>query len=118
MKKFVFILMAAAALFASCAEKEQGGAGATLVADFTISKNPCVVGEEVSFDATVSGGKTPYTFNWALGTDIALEGQNVKYTFEKNQPYIVKLVVTDAAGNKVEKRKNLVGFQMRKNRHG
>lgn len=108
MKRIISILMAATVLFAACEKEQGGGSTSTLTADFTISVNPCVVGEEVAFDATVDGGKAPYTFNWTLGTDIVLEGQNVKYTFEKNQPYIVKLVVTDAAGSKVEKRKNLV----------
>ena len=108
MKRIISILMAATVLFAACEKEQGGGSTSTLTADFTISVNPCVVGEEVAFNATVDGGKAPYAFNWTLGTDIVLEGQNVKYTFEKNQPYIVKLVVTDAAGNKVEKRKNLV----------
>ena len=112
MKKFAFILMAAAALFASCTEKEQNGPGSgsgePLVADFTISTNPCKVGEEIELKATVSGGVSPYTFTWELGSEIKLEGQTVKYTFEKNDAYITKLIVVDKAGNKVEKRKNLV----------
>ena len=116
MKKFAFILMAAAAIFASCNKVEgpQGGntdkpsGNLTVKADFTISVNPAVVGEEVAFTATATGGAEPYTFNWELGSDIKLEGQEVKYTFEKNNAYIVKLTVVDSQGNKAEKRKNLV----------
>ena len=103
--------MAAVAVFAACSEKENGsgaGSGEPLAADFTISINPCKVGEEIELKATASGGVTPYTFTWELGSDIKLEGQEVKYTFEQNGAYITKLVVVDKAGNKVEKRKNLV----------
>ena len=115
MKKFAFILMAAAAIFASCNKEEnpQGGGDTpgeklTVKADFTISANPCFVGDEITLTATATGGAEPYTYNWELGADIKLEGQVVKYTFEKNNAYIVKLTVLDKYGNKAEKRKNLV----------
>ena len=114
MKKFAFILMAAAAIFASCNKEEnpQGGntpgEKLTVKADFTISANPCFVGDEITFTATATGGAEPYTYNWTIGSDINLEGQEVKYTFEKNNAYIVKLTVLDSYGNMAEKRKNLV----------
>ena len=114
MKKFAFILMAAAALFTACNKEEnpQGGntpgEKLTVKADFTISANPCFVGDEITFTATATGGAEPYTYNWTIGSDITLEGQEVKYTFEKNNAYIVKLTVLDSYGNKAEKRKNLV----------
>ena len=116
MKKFAFILMAAAAIFASCNKVEgpQGGntdkpgGNLSVKADFTISANPCFVGDEITFTATATGGAEPYTYTWTIGTDINLEGQEVKYTFEKNNAYIVKLTVVDSQGNKAEKRKNLV----------
>ena len=109
MKKIALFLMAAAAVFAAC-NKEEGPVdnGTPLNADFTISANPCVVGDEVTFEATAEGGVAPYTFNWELGSDIKLEGQSVKYTFETNNAYIVKLTVVDKNGKKAEKRKNLV----------
>ena len=108
MKKFALILMAAAAIFAACTEEGAKTDGGTLTADFTISANPCLVGDEITFEATVSGGIAPYTYNWELGSDIKLEGNPVKYTFRANNPYIIKLIVTDKDGNKTEKRKNLV----------
>lgn len=111
MKKFAFVLMAAAALFTACTGEEGGATGGgklNIKADFTIAPNPAFTGEEVSFDATASEGIAPYTYNWEIGTEIKLEGQNVKYTFEQNSAYIVKLTVTDKDGNKVEKRKNLI----------
>lgn len=108
MKKFALILMAAAAIFAACTEEGAKTDGGTLTADFTISANPCLVGDEITFEATVTGGIAPYTYNWELGSDIKLEGNPVKYTFRANNPYIIKLIVTDKDGNKTEKRKNLV----------
>ena len=104
MKRFAFILMAAAALFTACQGEEGGSTGGgklNIKADFTIAPNPAFTGEEVSFDATASDGIAPYTFNWEIGTEIKLEGQNVKYTFEQNSAYIVKLTVTDKDGNVV-----------------
>ena len=111
MKRLAFILMAGVAAFAACSEKEGGsgtGSGDPLTADFTISINPCKVGEEIELSASASGGVSPYTFNWEIGSDIRLEGQNIRYTFEDNGAYITKLIVTDKNGNKTEKRKNLV----------
>lgn len=112
MKKFAFILMAAAALFTACAEGEGGtsGGGSSLAvkADFTMSATQVLVGEEVTFTATAEGGVSPYTFNWQLGTSVNLSGQTVKYTFDNNGGVIVKLTVLDKDGNKAEKRKNLI----------
>lgn len=113
MKKFTFILMAAAALFAACTEEGTGtgsgsGSGEPLMADFTISANPVIVGEEVTFAAKAEGGVAPYTFTWEFGSEIKGEGETVVKAFEKNGGYIVKLVVVDAEGQKAEKRKNLV----------
>ena len=59
MKKFALILMAAAAIFAACTEEGAKTDGGTLTADFTISANPCLVGDEITFEATVSGGIAP-----------------------------------------------------------
>lgn len=109
MKKIALILMAAAALFTAC--KEEGpisGSGEPLMADFTISANPVAVGDEVIFSAKAEGGTAPYTFTWELGSEIKEEGQEVKYTFEKNGAYIIKLIIVDKEGQKAEKRKNLV----------
>lgn len=109
MKKIALILMAAAALFTAC--KKEGptsGSGEPLMADFTISANPVAVGDEVIFSAKAEGGTAPYTFTWELGSEIKEEGQEVKYTFEKNGAYIIKLIIVDKEGQKAEKRKNLV----------
>lgn len=113
MKKFTFILMAAAALFAACTEEGTGtgsgsGSGEPLMADFTISANPVIVGEEVTFTAKAEGGNAPYTYTWEFGSELKGEGETVVKAFEENGGYIIKLVVVDAEGQKAEKRKNLV----------
>ena len=73
MKRFAFIVMAAAALFSACTEEGTGNGGTNtgepLMADFTISVNPATVGEEVTFAGKAEGGSTPYTFNWELGSE-------------------------------------------------
>lgn len=111
MKRLALIFMAALTFAVACSEKEGGsgsGSSSPLTADFTISANPCLVGQEVELKATAEGGVSPYTFTWELGSDIRLEGQNIKYTFDANGAYITKLTVVDKNGKKTEKRKNLV----------
>ncbi|MBE6215248.1 MAG: hypothetical protein E7123_03360 [Bacteroidales bacterium] len=113
MKRLALIFMAALAFTVACSEKEGGsdagsGTGGPLTVDFTISANPCLVGQEIELKATVAGGVSPYTFTWELGSDIKLEGQEVKYTFDANGSYITVLTVVDKSGKKVVKRKNLV----------
>ena len=60
MKRFAFIVMAAAALFSACTEEGTGNGGTNtgepLMADFTISVNPATVGEEVTFAGKAEGG--------------------------------------------------------------
>lgn len=111
MKRLAFILMVAAALFTACTGEKggtTGGGDLKIKADFTITPNPAIVGEEVTLAATASDGISPYTFNWEIGTDIKLQGETVKYSFDANGAYVVKLTVLDKDGNKTEKRKNLV----------
>ena len=111
MKKLTFILMAAAALFTACNKEETQATGA-LKADFKMSANTCQEGEEVTFEASAEGGRTPYTFNWEIaaaeGEKISFTGQSKTQKFESCAPYVVKLTVVDKDGKKVEKRKNLV----------
>ena len=59
MKKILFAIFAAAALFAGCSK--EGGSDSPLTADFTVSANPCFAGDPIKLTAKVSGGKSPYT---------------------------------------------------------
>ena len=80
----------------------------TLTVDFSISANPCYAEDEVTFTASVAGGKAPYTYAWTIGDDVALEGQTAAWTPSENGTYVVKLVATDVNGAKGERSKNLV----------
>ena len=104
MKKLFFALCAVAALFCSCTPEVYD----EIYADFSISKTVCMVGDEVVFTNKTEGGKAPYTCKWTIGDRIAtLTGETVKYTFEAKGTYPIVLVVTDAAGQKMERRKNV-----------
>ena len=111
MKRLTFILMAAAALFTAC-NKDETQASGPLKADFKMSANTCQEGEEITFEASAEGGRSPYTFNWEIaaaeGEKITFTGKTKAYKFESCAPYVVKLTVVDKDGKKAEKRKNLV----------
>lgn len=105
MKKILFAVFAAAALFAGCTKED--GDGAALSADFTISSNPCYAGDPVLFTAKVSGGQSPYTYEWAIqGTKYT--DSNVTHIFKTNGTASVKLTVKDASGTVVQRTKVLV----------
>lgn len=106
MKKILFSIIATAALFCGCTES--GGDSATLTADFTISENPCFAGETITFTNKSTGGKQPYTCEWSIGSETTLSGSSATYVFNSNGTFVVTLSVTDANGNKAERRKNLV----------
>lgn len=107
MKKVFLALCAVAALFCSC--DNNSGNYEELYADFSISKNPCLVGDEVVFTNKTTGGKAPYTCKWTIGNRLAtLTGEEVKYSFSEKGTYAIVLNITDAAGQKIERRKNVV----------
>lgn len=112
MKKVFFVLMAAAALLCSCGgNKGEGpsGDGTPLSVNFSYTPTAVFAGDEVSFEAEIKGGKSPYTFKWTMG-DVVLDMNraSVKYTFHASGAPVVKLDVTDAAGTTVQKKKVVV----------
>ncbi|MBR4775170.1 MAG: PKD domain-containing protein [Bacteroidales bacterium] len=112
MKKVFFVLMAAAALLCSCGGNKDNGSsgdGTPLSVNFSYTPTAVFAGDEVSFEAEVKGGKSPYTFKWTMG-DVVLDLNrvSVKYTFHASGAPVVKLDVTDAAGTTVQKKKVVV----------
>lgn len=106
MKKI--LLFGLIAVFAAIGCSKDNGTSDPLMADFEISKNPCFSREGITLTAKVSGGKPSFTYSWKIGTIATLRGEVVDYTFETNGTFPVVLTVTDASGQKAEKRKNLV----------
>jgi len=69
---------------------------AVLSADFTTSASP-TAGSPASFTATVSGGTTPYSYNWNFGDGTAAGTSNpALHTYSTPGNYTVVLTVTDA----------------------
>lgn len=106
MKKILFSIIATAALFCGCTKSGEGSS--VITADFTISQNPCSAGETITFTNKTTGGTQPYTCEWTIGDVATLTGNTATYVFETNGTFVVTLSVTDADGNKAERRKNLV----------
>ena len=112
MKKVFLVMFAAAALLCSCGgNKDNGGSedGGPMSVNFTFTPAAVCAGDEVSFDAEVKGGRSPYTYKWTMG-DVALDlnRPSVKYTFHVTGAPVVKLDVTDASGTTVQKKKVVV----------
>lgn len=106
MKKIIIVLAAAA--FALCGCSGDGGGSSALTVNFDISANPCNEGEDVTFTNKSKGGKSPYKCEWHIGSETILSGSAVTHKFSSNGTFVVRLVVTDASGDRAERRKNLV----------
>src|SRR5207249_6115059 len=53
-------------------------------------------GSPVVFNATTTGGVSPYTFSWDFGDGLASTGSTVTHTFSTGGTFTVVLTVTDA----------------------
>jgi len=60
-------------------------------------------GDEVDFSATVTGGKSPYTYQWNFGDGIISNEKSPSHIYENSGTYTATLTVTD--GNNVQKSK-------------
>lgn len=73
-----------------------------LTGDFTWSPASPKTGETVTFTGTVSGGTSPYVFNWAFGDGSTGTGQTVTKTFVVSGSYVVVMNITDAAATRFQ----------------
>ena len=108
MKKYLFIIAALLLLLPGC-KKENGSNDTPLNVNFTISPDKIFAGDAVSFTAQVTGGKTPYSYEWTIRGEVQThKDATVNYTFKTNGSEIVLLKVKDAAGATAEKKKAVV----------
>ena len=57
-----------------------------------------IIGEEIHFSSTATGGKEPYKFNWDLGDGNTSSLQNFDYEYGQMGTYTVSLSVQDNVG--------------------
>ncbi len=67
---------------------------APLSASFTYSPSSPVVGTQVSFVPSVTGGTTPYAYSWGFGDGTTSTSILPKHVFSTQGSFAVKLTVT------------------------
>ena len=110
MKKVLLLMAAAATILCGCKKGgEDNGDTTPLNANFTITPEVVSAGDAVTFEAQVSGGKSPYTYQWTVaGTVQEKTTSKLVYTFSKNGSAVVILDVKDAKGATAQKKKAVV----------
>jgi len=73
----------------------------SLVADFTLTPASPNIGQSVSFNATVSGGTTPYSFRWDFGDGGSASGSPVSHVYSTSGSFKVTLIANDSGGQTV-----------------
>jgi len=69
----------------------------SLAASFTFSPSSPSVGQAVTFTATVSGGTSPYTFNWNFGDGATGTGNPTTHSYSSSGTFNAQLTVQDSA---------------------
>jgi len=65
---------------------------------FTISPVSPVTGQSLTFNATASGGTSPYAFSWSFGDGSTATGATPNHTYQTAGTYNVTVTITDSAG--------------------
>ena len=60
-------------------------------------------GDAASFTSTVTGGRSPYSYNWNFGDGVVSTEANPTHVYESSGTYTVTLTVTDAMDNQKTK---------------
>lgn len=71
--------------------------------DFAASQILVKDRQEIHFSVSVSGGITPYSYNWDLGDGTTSNEANPSHSYKKAGSYTVKLTVTDDRNNTATK---------------
>lgn len=74
---------------------------AKLDAEFTANKTTVKEGEEIQFYSQISGGFTPYSYEWDFSDDTTSTDSNPIHTYKATGDYTVSLKVTDDRDNTV-----------------
>ncbi len=69
-----------------------------LVVEFTAERRTVKEGDTIQFYANVSGGFTPYTYEWDFGDDATSTEANPSHVYRSGGDYTVSLKVTDDKG--------------------
>lgn len=107
MKKISIILAAAFAIAACTPESSDDSSSASeLTIDFTMDKETAFVGESVKFTATVSGGVSPYTYEWSFDDDITSTEAEPEIVWQTVGVKVISLNIIDSKGNTAAKPKS------------
>ena len=71
--------------------------------DFNANKTVVKEGEATFFSPDISGGFTPYSYQWELGDKTTSTEAGVSHAYKNDGKYTVTLTVTDDHGNKITK---------------
>src|SRR5712692_505598 len=69
----------------------------SLTASFSFSPSSPTVGQAVTFSAAVSGGTSPYTFNWNFGDGATGTGNPTTHSYSTSGTFNAQLTVQDSA---------------------
>jgi len=64
-------------------------------------------GDAASFTSTVSGGRSPYSYQWNFGDGVVSNLANPTHVYENSGTYTVTLKVTDATGSQETKSRSI-----------
>ena len=79
-----------------------------LSASFSFTPTNPLVGEQVAFSATASGGTPPYSFSWDFGDGSTGVGESLVHTYSAENTYTVSLTTSDAASGIANAQGNIV----------